>query len=392
MNKRGISTIVATILIVLITVAAVTILWAAIYPMISKTIFIENYNVIFEIDKSNSFTVYDPANYRLSAQVKRGGDNADVVALKFVIDDNEGNSHPFKTYNVVKSSQSKVYILAVGFLESIDSVKLIPIYLVDGKEKEGSIFYLDEKIPVKDNALDDVKGNDGVEVSEGLVFYYSFDEAPKILDIGEYFVYDNSGYNHSGWIPDYGVTNNIEFIEDGQVGGAYRFDGNGDYIDFFDKQSLADETEGNKTIAFWAKPECKNDFSMVFGSFDNYYAGFFIQCPTGSMPLFYIGSGSPILTGSNIILNEWYYYVFSVLKTEEGEFDISLYIDNVLVSSVSVTGASNIDANFFVGTNSKSSGFFEGENSFSGEIDELRIYNRVLNESEIEQLYNIGLD
>ena len=36
MNKRGISTVVATVLIVLITVAAVTILWAGISPLIDQ--------------------------------------------------------------------------------------------------------------------------------------------------------------------------------------------------------------------------------------------------------------------------------------------------------------------------------------------------------------------
>ncbi len=35
-NKKGISAIVATVLIILITVAAITIIWAAIIPMISN--------------------------------------------------------------------------------------------------------------------------------------------------------------------------------------------------------------------------------------------------------------------------------------------------------------------------------------------------------------------
>lgn len=35
MNKRGISAIVATVLIILITVASVTIIWVAIIPLIS---------------------------------------------------------------------------------------------------------------------------------------------------------------------------------------------------------------------------------------------------------------------------------------------------------------------------------------------------------------------
>ena len=37
-NKKGISAVVATVLIILITVAAVTIIWAAIIPMITSSI------------------------------------------------------------------------------------------------------------------------------------------------------------------------------------------------------------------------------------------------------------------------------------------------------------------------------------------------------------------
>ena len=38
MNKKAISAVVATVLIILITVAAVTIIWAAIIPMINTQI------------------------------------------------------------------------------------------------------------------------------------------------------------------------------------------------------------------------------------------------------------------------------------------------------------------------------------------------------------------
>jgi hypothetical protein len=60
-NKKGISTIVATVLIVLITVAAVTILWAAISPMLdiedtTACIGIQNK---LTIDKSPTYTNLD---------------------------------------------------------------------------------------------------------------------------------------------------------------------------------------------------------------------------------------------------------------------------------------------------------------------------------------------
>ena len=63
MNKRGISTVVATVLIVLITVAAVTILWAAIAPLIdqnlsSGTACLQIQNSL-TIDQSPTYTYLD---------------------------------------------------------------------------------------------------------------------------------------------------------------------------------------------------------------------------------------------------------------------------------------------------------------------------------------------
>ena len=88
-EKKGISTIIATVLIVLITVASVTILWLGVYPIIGKVMFTEDINLRLTIDKDATYTVFDKDNGLLSVRVQRGSDDANIVALKFIIDINQ---------------------------------------------------------------------------------------------------------------------------------------------------------------------------------------------------------------------------------------------------------------------------------------------------------------
>jgi hypothetical protein len=90
--------------------------------------------------------------------------------------------------------------------------------------------------------------------------------------------------------------------------------------------------------------------------------------------------------------NEWNHYVitFDVEGTNVGS---QLYINGVSAGSLQTKsdGYGDINMNFYLGTRGKGDGTAH-EDSFYGEIDEFRVYNKVLSESEITQLYNIGLE
>jgi len=81
MMKRGISTIVATVLIVLITVAAVTILWAALSPLINQNLEsgTKCFNVqdSIKIDADKRYTCYNDTG--LYVRVERAA-NSDELA------------------------------------------------------------------------------------------------------------------------------------------------------------------------------------------------------------------------------------------------------------------------------------------------------------------------
>jgi len=98
MNKRGISTIVATVLIVLITVAAVTILWAAISPLLNIEADTGCFNVqdAAKIDADRRYTcinntVDGTANHTIYVRIERGANSDDLAGLEFFIE-SSGNT------------------------------------------------------------------------------------------------------------------------------------------------------------------------------------------------------------------------------------------------------------------------------------------------------------
>ena len=71
-DKKGISAIVATVLIILVTVAAVTIIWVAIIPMIQDKLDTQDFDVRLNVETSGGYTVYDVAEGKLLVRVGRG--------------------------------------------------------------------------------------------------------------------------------------------------------------------------------------------------------------------------------------------------------------------------------------------------------------------------------
>ncbi len=90
-NKKGISAIVATVLIILITVAAVTIIWAAIIPMISNELggATECFDASAALTVSSDYSCYNaaagsiPAN--VSIQVSRATGDFELVGMDILV-------------------------------------------------------------------------------------------------------------------------------------------------------------------------------------------------------------------------------------------------------------------------------------------------------------------
>ena len=95
-RKRGISAVVATVLIILITVAAVTIIWAAIIPMIKDqteggTVCLDAVSQI-SIESAGGYTCYDSDGPEVKVQVSRGAADFELAKLQIIISDAAGGT------------------------------------------------------------------------------------------------------------------------------------------------------------------------------------------------------------------------------------------------------------------------------------------------------------
>jgi len=94
-NKKGISAIVATVLIILITVAAVTIIWAAIIPMInnqlqSGTVCLDAVSAVTIKDegytcKNTTINSGGTGNFSVKFQVARNAKDFDLAGLQVLV-------------------------------------------------------------------------------------------------------------------------------------------------------------------------------------------------------------------------------------------------------------------------------------------------------------------
>ena len=89
MNKKGISAVVATVLIILITVAAVTIIWAAIIPMIKDqttggTTCLDAVSQV-SIGTDGGYTCYKLTDDKVQIQVKLGATDVKIEDVQIIV-------------------------------------------------------------------------------------------------------------------------------------------------------------------------------------------------------------------------------------------------------------------------------------------------------------------
>lgn len=149
MQKKGISAVIATVLMILITITAVVILWTFIIPLIKNNISFSP-SPDLTIDVSGGFTNYDPNSERACIEVKRGVDKADIIGIWFTINAG-GNS--YTTYNdtVPGINQAKIYCFDThGLPIKLDSFEIAPVFRVGKTYKVGAITSRVEEIPEAD--------------------------------------------------------------------------------------------------------------------------------------------------------------------------------------------------------------------------------------------------
>jgi len=209
----------------------------------------------------------------------------------------------------------------------------------------------------------------------GLVGYWSFDEATGTI------AYDKSGYGNNGTLYNFNWTATSGWAT-GKVGGALSFDGVNDYVSIANTSSL--QIVGNLTLLFWAYPtniskSRQNPVGKAFGG------EFDLTMETDSGLSYYHGSAggnsSPYMgcfSGGVFSNNNW---VFVAVVRDINTKTIKYYKNGDVSPSNCGSWVNPSISTRRVGIGYEYAGYWQGL------IDEIRIYNRALSDSEIKALY-----
>ena len=219
-----------------------------------------------------------------------------------------------------------------------------------------------------------------VDIENGLVGYWSFDNT------------SNPGYDDSG-TGNNGTVNGATWIINGKLNGALDFDGVNDYVEVPDDDSL--DLTDSFTVVAWFKAYGEPNAScghLVTRRTPGYQYSLSIydHNDTGDYCLYSLtetNDGMNTITlfsePEYIEFNKWYFGVYSYdginYRLFFGDENDVNEVDNELNSSIAPP---SLDFPLFFGQNAYATG------NFDGIIDEIRIYNRTLNETEIQYLYD----
>jgi hypothetical protein len=211
--------------------------------------------------------------------------------------------------------------------------------------------------------------------TDGLLVYYPFNTNSL----------DESGNDNHGKI------HGASLAEDrfGKKNGAYAFNGSGDYIEIEDSQLLITPL---LTLSVWIYPS-SNARMMIFGRtiYGNaYHEQYYLHINNQNFIMFGIKRNSRCQPGKGwyemksnkkISLNKW-----SLITASWDGNSLKVYINgkpNDSKSNVPKGTIDNCPSNLQIGR-----WWSRDPQFFSGSMDDIRIYNRALSDSEIQQLYN----
>ncbi len=214
-------------------------------------------------------------------------------------------------------------------------------------------------------------------LSKGLVGYWKMDADQK----NSTSTFDSSGYYNHGLISGAALTNEGRFKE------AYKFDGSNDYVNIpFSPALNVSQNPTQYTLGAWIRFSGKEGYDGIVSPRAVAVDSFGMTRETGRNDIncFTYNSTATAFntfTTTTFADNVWYY----VVCTNNGSV-VKAYTNGVYEASTTFSGGVKTQS-----TNGWVIGRYYSDSNdhyFNGTIDEVRIYNRALSDSEVGQLYN----
>jgi hypothetical protein len=226
--------------------------------------------------------------------------------------------------------------------------------------------------------------------TNGLVGYWPFNGNAN----------DASGNGNNGTVN--GATLNADRF--GSLNSTYDFDGSASFIEVQHASSL--NLDSNFTITSWFKSDTIYDIpgtvkmilskhrngitsdGYVYGVWNNSYSSISRGIVNFSGAPKFTAEAYPKDSVGDVFINKWYHFIVSYTKST-GE--LKYYLNGLLIDTKNINySISNNNLGMIIGAEWQISG--SGKKSFfNGKIDDIGIWNRVLTQTEITNLYNANL-
>ncbi len=353
MSKRGLSTIITTLIMILLTLVAVGMIWLVVMNILKSSA--EDINIgKFTIDLDIKSVQID--NNNVMIKIKRNVGAGEISGLKFAVSDGFNISVYEETTNI-KELEEKTYILNYdGGL--VKSVSIAPILKTSsGKEKTGNII-----------AEKEFSNYDVVKNIPGLVSWWRF-EGNANDEIGE-----NDGT----------LTNGVDCNVQGKYGKACEFDAIDDYVDVGNDVSLSIGFS-DQTYEGWFKTAAKQTSTYTalverYGSISRFNLGFGTNGQVIAFLVDVNGNSAVAISPTAYDDDKWHHIAMVRTPTT-----LTLYVDGVAVVTKDATSVTNVTVPYPVNIGQWAGRFFNGT------IDEVMIFNRALSVNEVKAIYNLDL-
>ena len=357
-DKRGLSTIVVTLILIVLSLVAVGVVWVVISNLLNTGTQQANFQfgtlfLNLKIDK-----VLTDSSGNLLVTVNRGTGQGDLKEIDFIVSDGK-NSQVIKKPTTLSELGTSTFTLTpsdlgnIGFAKEVD---IAPVISSGGQDQVGS--KVDSKILSTKEVIQNLGG----------VSWWRLDGDAS----------DELGNNPGT------IVGSLSFVQ-GRAGQAASFDGTtSKYINTNSGNNLP---LGNspRTMLAWIKPA---------GYPDPTYNGILVYsggaCTTGSLlSINNVGRltmafwcNDAYQAGITVNLNQWNQVAF----TYEGGTSVKFYINGALVDTETIgIAATTTNGPIRIGCTDNPG------RCFNGQIEDAMIFNQALTANQIQALYNLDL-
>ena len=389
-NKKAVSEVLATLLIVLFVIAALIIVSVVLFQFIrkqSEEITAGCVTIDIPITKAE----FNATSNITRIYVKMAAGDADMIGMKFIFDGKEKAPSEESDDTALKLLETGKYIFS-NITSKPKKIELAPIIKTEA-EKEmncGIKASIREKDIVEKaisvSAPQSPSSPQFQDIRTGLVAEWKFDENPQ-THLGT--APDSSGNGNSGNV--YTNDGTANKAVNGKVNSALQLDGVDDVVLVDDAPSL--NPVSNITIEAWFNMTNYPDGTSMYAEYQSAIVAkggtpsiypdyeFFILGDAGPAKLCYFLSGPGNCVDGYITTNQWYHAALTYDHS-----NVRLYLNGIQIGSFPQTGDLS-DSTYKFGIGNRNPDDDGRDRYFNGIIDEVRIWNRSLSAAEIQQFY-----